>query len=201
MPFTNLQPLQVASLAIARGDRTVVEGLSLSVGAGEILHIRGRNGAGKTSLLEVLCGLRKPAAGGITGAPGLVALHWIGHKNALNPALSPRENLAFWCALNGAGSQRVDSAIERVGIKALRNRPCGSLSTGQRRRAALARLCAAERGWWFLDEPLSGLDTGGIDLLSGLLHEHVSVGGAAVLTSHQPLPDSLPGLRSLELKR
>lgn len=197
---TNPNPaLSVRQLAVARGDRNVVEGLDLAVAPGEILHVRGRNGAGKTSLLEALCGLRQPASGTIEGQPEPQRRHWIGHKNALNPALSPAENLRFWCALNGHPPAGVDAALERVGLKALRHRPCGSLSTGQRRRAALARLLAAPRPWWFLDEPLAGLDHAGIDLLSGLFEGHLRAGGAAVVTSHQPLPETQAGLRTLEL--
>lgn len=192
--------LTVRQLAVARGDRNVVEGLDLSVAPGEILHVRGRNGAGKTSLLEVLCGLRRPASGAVEGLPDPERRHWVGHKNALNPALSPGENLRFWCALNGHAAAGVEQALERVGLKALRHRPCGNLSTGQRRRAALARLLAAPRPWWFLDEPLAGLDHAGIELLSGLFEGHLRDGGSAVITSHQPLPETLSGLRTMELK-
>ena len=197
--------LEVSGLAVARGDRSVVEGLGFSVATGEILHIRGRNGAGKTSLLEVLCGLRHPAAGRIASGPQPAELHWLGHKNGLNPALSAEENLRFWCALNGQPRAAVDAvlepALQRVGLKALRHRPCGKLSTGQRRRAALARLLALPRPWWFLDEPLAGLDQSGIELLTDLLEAHARGGGAVLLTSHQPLPERLPGVRLLDLAR
>ena len=190
--------LQVQQLAIARGDRSIVEDLDFAVAPGEILHLRGRNGAGKTSLLEVLCGLRQPAAGTIEGQPEPERRHWLGHKNALNPALSAEENLRFWCALNGHAHDGVVPALERLGLKALRHHPCGKLSTGQRRRAALARLLAAPRPWWFLDEPLAGLDHGGIDLLAGLLETQVRGGGAVLLTSHQPLAGPA-AVRTLEL--
>ena len=192
--------LQVSNLAVARGDRNVVEALGFAVAAGEILHIRGRNGAGKTSLLEVLCGLRLPAAGRIEGQPDAEQRHWLGHKNALNPALSPDENQRFWCALSGHAEADVGDALQRVGLKAQRHRPCGNLSTGQRRRAALARLLALPRPWWFLDEPLAGLDHAGIDLLAALLETHARNGGAALVTSHQPLPQGLAGVRTLELR-
>ena len=202
MPIPSLQVprLQVSGLAVARGDRNVVEALGFAVAAGEILHIRGRNGAGKTSLLEVLCGLRTPAAGAIDGQPDAGHRHWLGHKNALNPALSPDENLRFWCALSGHVDADVGQALQRVGLKAQRHRPCGSLSTGQRRRAALARLLALPRPWWFLDEPLAGLDHAGIDLLAELLDAHGREGGAALVTSHQPLPQGVAGVRTLELR-
>lgn len=191
--------LQAHQLAVARGDRTIVAGLDFAVAPGEILHIRGRNGAGKTSLLEVLCGLRQPAAGAVENQPEADQHHWLGHKNALNPALSPDENLRFWCALNGHGADGVAPALERLGLKSLRHRPCGKLSTGQRRRAALARLLAAPRPWWFLDEPLAGLDHGGIDLLAGLLEAQVREGGAVLLTSHQPISAGAAAVRHLEL--
>ena len=200
LPFMPSPTLHVSQLAVARGDRNIVAGLDLAVARGEILHIQGRNGAGKTSLLEVLCGLRQPAAGQVEGQPESGQRHWLGHKNALNPALSPEENLRFWCALNGHPAERVLPALQAVGLKALRHRPCGRLSTGQRRRAALARLLAAPRPWWFLDEPLAGLDHAGIELLARLLGGHAAEGGAALDTSHQPLPAGLAGVRSLELK-
>lgn len=192
--------LQVRNLAVARGDRTIVEGLDFAVGEGEILHIRGRNGAGKTSLLEVLCGLRQAQAGSIEGQPAGNQRHWLGHKNALNPALSPEENLRFWCALNSHEAGEVLPALQEVGLKNLRHRPCGNLSTGQRRRAALARLLAVPRPWWFLDEPLAGLDHAGIELLARLLDAHAGKGGAVLVTSHQPLPAGKAAVRSLELK-
>ncbi len=188
-------------LAVARGDRVVAGPLSFAVAPGQVLHLRGRNGAGKTSLLEVLCGLRPPAAGRLENRPEAAQCHWVGHKNALNPALSPRENLAYWCGLNGQPAAGVDTALERVGLKAQRHRSCGVLSTGQRRRAALARLLAAPRAWWFLDEPLSGLDVTALDLLADLLGAHLRSGGAAVVSSHQALPANLPGLLTLELDR
>jgi heme exporter protein A len=194
-----MSALHVQNLAVVRGDRTVVEAVSFTVEEGEILHIRGRNGAGKTSLLEVLCGLRRPGTGRIEGQPEAPQRHWIGHKNALNPVLSPRENLRFWCALGESAAGGVDAALEQVGLKAQRHRPCGSLSTGQRRRAALARLLAVPRPWWFLDEPLAGLDHAGIALLTRLLDGHARGGGSAVVSSHQPLPEQLTGVRILEL--
>lgn len=202
MPKSPASVLRVHALAVARGDRMVLSELSFALAPGEIMHIRGGNGAGKTSLLEVLCGLRVPAAGRIEGQPTAAQHHWIGHKNALNPILTVRENLVFWCALNGHGAANVDSALARVGLKAQRHRPCGAISVGQRRRAALARLCAVSRPWWFLDEPLAGLDRVAIDILADLLHAHTRGGGAAVLTSHQALPDALArGVRELELGR
>src|SRR5690349_10357163 len=93
--------LSFQDLTIARGDHVLLRGLNGAVAAGEILHIRGANGIGKTSLLEVLSGLREAGQGGVTRAFEPEQCHWIGHRNALNPALSPFENLRFWCAVQG----------------------------------------------------------------------------------------------------
>lgn len=195
-----MSSLRVHNIAVVRGDRRIVDGLGFTLGAGEVLHLQGRNGAGKTSVLEVLAGLRQPDDGAIDGRPEPRQQHWLGHKNGLNPALSPVENLEFWAGLNGHRLDAPRAALARVGLKpAQMHRPCGMLSTGQRRRAALARLVAATRPWWFLDEPLAGLDVEGLDVFGALLAEHAAGGGAAVVTSHQPLPPELPGLRALRL--
>lgn len=191
--------LTIRDLAVSRGDRTIFSRLSFDVAPGEILHVQGRNGAGKTTLLETLGGLREPAAGTIEGGPAAAQRHWLGHRSGLNVALTPIENLQFWCALNGAPGDAIVPALERLGIKAQRHRLCGTLSTGQRRRAALARLLAVRRPWWFLDEPLAGIDAAGLQLITDLLTEHAREGGTAIVTSHQPLPDSLPKLRVLAL--
>ncbi len=198
-PALAMSPLSVSDLAVSRGDRTVFSGLSFRVEPGEILHVQGRNGAGKTTLLETLGGLRVQIAGTIAGGPGASERHWLGHRSALNAALTPLENLRFWCALNGAGDSELLPALDQLGVKAQRNRLCGTLSTGQRRRVALSRLLAVKRPWWFLDEPLAGIDAAGLQLITQLLAAHAGEGGTAVVTSHQALPDSLPRLRALAL--
>lgn len=194
-----MKELRVSDLTVTRGDRTLVAGLGFVVAAGEVLHLQGRNGAGKTSLLEVLCGLRAAASGRIDGCPEPDDYHWVGHKNALNPVLSIEENLRFWCSLHDLADPGIEAALGRVGLKSLRHRPCGNLSTGQKRRAALARLVAAPRSWWFLDEPLAGLDAAGLALFGELLQGHLAQGGAAIMTSHQPLPLEAGRVRCLVL--
>jgi len=192
--------LTIRELAVSRGDRSIFSQLSFDVAPGEILHVQGRNGAGKTTLLETLSGLRQPAAGSITGGPQAAQRHWLGHRSGLNLSLTPIENLQFWCALNGAADAQVLPALEQLGVKAQRQRLCGTLSTGQRRRVALARLLAAPRPWWFLDEPLAGIDSAGLQLLTDLLAAHAGAGGTAIVTSHQPLSADLPNLRVLALR-
>lgn len=188
----NAAALVLETLSVARGDRVLFEGLSLRVEPGEVLHLQGRNGAGKTSLLEALAGLRRPEQGRIDG-PAPAQLHWIGHKNALHPALSAVENLEYWCGLQSADPAGIGPALDRLQLKAPRHRPVRTLSTGQKRRTALARLLLQRRGWWLLDEPLAGLDVDGAALVASLLAEHCAAGGGAIVTSHQALPeDGLP---------
>ena len=183
-----MRSLSAENLSVARGDRILFRGLGFTLAAGEALHIQGRNGSGKTSLLETLCGLRRPEAGRITPPPEPRQFHWLGHRNALNLALSPLENLRVGCGVNGAAESAAADALSRVGLRRAAGRPCAQLSTGQKRRAALARLLVQHRNWWFLDEPLAGLDDEGIALFAGLLAEHRAAGGATVLSSHQPVP-------------
>lgn len=187
------------NLSVARGDRIVLCRLSETVSAGEVLHIRGANGIGKTSLLEVLSGLRAPEDGVLHHTPDPETFHWIGHRNALNPALTPFENLRFWCALQDAPTEGIRGALREFELHAVADRPCRQLSAGQQRRTALARLAAVRRPLWFLDEPLSSLDQQGIQHWLALLQDHQKQGGTAVITSHQALPASLPGLRTLDL--
>jgi heme exporter protein A len=191
--------LSFRNVAIARGDHLLLRDVSGAVAAGEILHIRGANGIGKTSLLEVLCGLRHAESGEVSRGFEPEACHWIGHRNALNPALSPFENLRFWCAVHGVADGGVRAALREFELTRVADQPCRQLSAGQKRRSALARLALVRRPLWFLDEPLSALDQRGIGHWLGLLQAHQAGGGAAVITSHQPLPAALPGLRNLEL--
>ncbi|MGH8462317.1 MAG: heme ABC exporter ATP-binding protein CcmA [Stenotrophobium sp.] len=191
--------LSVEDLAISRGSRNLVRGLSFSLDAGEGIHLTGSNGVGKTTLLEVLSGLRRPAAGTITQRPDQQDMHWVGHKNALNLSLTPLENLEFWCGLNGLASGGIGDALTQLGVERTRQRPCRSLSAGQKRRAALARLLLVQRPLWLLDEPLDGLDAQGLQCFAGLLARHLQAGNAAIVTSHQPLPASVAGIRSLQI--
>lgn len=191
--------LEAKALTVTRGHRPLVSDLSFALAAGEVLHLRGSNGAGKTSLLEVLSGLRSVAAGTMTPEPEGGRLHWLGHKNALNLALTPVENLEFWCGLNGRAAHGLVAVLEKLGVAKVRHRPCRTLSAGQKRRSALARLLLDQRPLWLLDEPLDGLDAQGLELFAELLKAHLQGGGAAIITSHQPLPAGVPGVRELRL--
>lgn len=194
-----MTPLISASdLAVGRGDRILLSGLRLSVSPGDVLHVRGRNGAGKSSLIEVLVGLR-PKAGGTLHLTSADRVHWVGHRNALNADLGIQENLQCWCALQDVTATGIGPALERTGLARLRHRPVRTLSAGQKRRAALTRLLLVHRPLWLLDEPLSGLDTQGLALLGQLMNEHVAADGAIVVTSHQSLPGRLARVTVMDL--
>lgn len=163
--------------------------LSWRAGPGNAVRIGGPNGAGKTSLLRLLAGFGWPETGAVR-RDGAVA--WLGHGDGLKADLSPRENLEFHAALVGAGADEVDAAIARVGLAAVSELPCRSLSAGQRRRAAIARLCLERAPIWLLDEPLTALDVAAQRVVEALVDAHGARGGIAVFTSHQPIASRTP---------
>lgn len=190
--------ISVKDLTVTRGGRTLLSNIRFDLAREQALHVAGSNGSGKTTLLETLCGLREAESGSIKGLETAESFHWLGHKNALNPTLTAAENLRFWCKLNRASTDRIENAFDRLQLRAHQHRPSRILSIGQRRRAALARLLAVRRPLWLLDEPLSGLDAGGVDLFADMLRAHLALGGGAVITSHQNLPP-LPSMSRLQL--
>ncbi|MCG8558847.1 MAG: heme ABC exporter ATP-binding protein CcmA [Hyphomicrobiales bacterium] len=179
------------NLACIRGGRTVFEGLSLDVAAGEGLVLRGPNGAGKTSLLRTLAGFIPPAAGrialdgGAEDTPVGEQAHYVGHLNGVKRALTVSENLAFWASYLGGGA--IEESLERLNLWALRDIPAGLLSAGQGRRLGLARLHLVPRPVWFLDEPSVSLDAASQTLLAGLIEGHVRGGGLVLAATHVPL--------------
>lgn len=178
--------LTATDLACRRGERLLFRGLSLTLGPGEALRITGANGIGKSSLIRILAGLLRPFAGSVerTGAMGL-----LDERHALDTAVPLGIALRFWHALDGA-----DDALERVGLDRLGDVPVRYLSTGQKKRAALARLLGQRAPIWLLDEPLNGLDSGGITLVERLIADHLAAGGIAIIASHQPLASGAKAL-------
>ncbi len=194
--------LTATDLACERGGRTIFSALGFSVSGGEALVVTGRNGSGKSSLLRMVAGLLAIAAGRLDLAGGDrersigEQAHYLGHQDALKPALTVAENLDFWTAwLGGAGNSR--DALAAVGLESLGDLPAGYLSAGQRRRLSLARLVAIARPLWLLDEPSSALDTAAQEALRTLMRDHLARGGLILAATHLPL--GLEGARSLEL--
>ncbi|MBI5114467.1 MAG: heme ABC exporter ATP-binding protein CcmA [Rhodovulum sp.] len=188
-------------LACVRGQREVFAGLDFRVGAGEALALTGRNGAGKSSLLRLIAGLVRPAAGSVRldgGDPELTVpeqAHYLGHLDALKPSLTVTENLGFWIDYLGGDPARLGTALEAVALDDLGDLPAGYLSAGQRRRLSIARLVAVARPVWLLDEPTSALDVASQERLAGLMRAHLAGGGLILAATHGPL-----GLDTRELR-
>jgi heme exporter protein A len=185
--------LSAANLACHRGGRDVFEGISFSVVSGELLAITGHNGAGKSSLLRTIVGLVRIAEGQLMlegGDPELSLAeqaHYLGHQDALKPALSVAENLRFWSGFFGAKQAETGPALEAVGLDALADLPAAYLSAGQRRRLSIARLLAVKRPIWLLDEPMTTLDAGAQERLSGFMRGHLAEGGLILAATHGAL--------------
>jgi heme exporter protein A len=189
--------LDAIELQCERGHRRLFDRLSFRVDAGQCLHIAGDNGAGKTSLLRILCGLLIPTAGEVRwhGRPinrvrdeyG-AELAYVGHLNGVKDDLTAAENLSTWAAMAGMQVQaaQVTQALELLAIERFAKWPAGQLSQGQKRRIGLARLTIASQARiWILDEPFNALDQHGVQILNRLIAQRVDSGGAVILTTHQ----------------
>src|SRR5690242_16174382 len=176
-----------------RGGREVFSGLDFEVGSGEALAVTGHNGSGKTSLLRLVAGLLMPADGTIALEGGEAELtlpeqaHYLGHRDALKPALSVMENLSFWRNFLGGEAFDADASLKAVGLDHAAHLPAAYLSAGQRRRLSLARLLAVRRPVWLLDEPTAALDAAGQELFAGLMRDHLARGGLILAATHGPL--------------
>lgn len=189
-------------LCCRRGDRWLFHGIDIALAPGEALWVQGRNGAGKTSLMRMLAGLLAPSALPLPAArPGSVAWHGavalVDERLALDSEAPLAQALAFWAAIDGATAGAMAAAMARVGLAGLDDVPVRYLSTGQRKRAALARLLLADADNWLLDEPLNGLDTAGVALVAELVAAHRADGGTVIVASHQPI--DLPGATTIDV--
>lgn len=186
------------ALACRRGERRLFAGISAAVGPGEALLLRGPNGAGKTTLLMAIAGLVRPESGRIVLArpdpeqPFGETLGLLAHQSGIKGRLTVLENLRFWMALYGAEGDG-SAALDRVGLRPMAGLAAHHLSAGQTRRLALARLIAAERPIWLLDEPVAALDAAGERLVGVLIEEHLERGGLAIAATHHDLAGVDPG--------
>ncbi len=177
-----------------RGGETIFSGIGFALEKGQALIVTGPNGAGKSTLLRVVAGLLPVAAGrlliegGAEDFPSVAsACHYLGHQNAMKTALSVAENLRFWRDFSGADFLSAEQALAMVGLDGIGHLPFGYLSTGQRRRAAIAKLLVSRRPLWLLDEPTAGLDKASEERFGGLMREHCSEGGIIIAATHLPL--------------
>ena len=202
----SLTALEVTGLSGRRGARPVVRNISFTVARGELLALTGRNGSGKTTLLRALALLVTADEGGIRWQGADIRhdrdgwrrqIAWLGHLDGLKGDLSVRENLATACHLRETPATRVDEALGAFDLAPLANRAARTLSAGQRRRAALARVAAADAPLWLLDEPLNALDAPSQAALRTVLGKHLAAGGLAIAATHAAI--DVPNARSLEL--
>ena len=191
--------LRAEGLSCRRGDRELFAGVDLRVEPGQWTHVRGANGAVKTSLLRILAGLAQPDSGEVRWNDSPIAqdraawntdLLYLGHHAAIKDELTPIENLRAASELEGhtLTDEQALRALRRFGLKGREDLPVRFLSAGQRRRVLLARTMTRPAVAWILDEPLTALDSSAIEDFSSLVADHLSRGGLAVVTSHQALP-------------
>lgn len=181
------------NIRCVRGGREIFSGLSFEVQTGQAVAVTGVNGAGKSSLLRMIAGLLPVADGSIAVSGGDAELslaeqaHYLGHRDALKPALTVTENLNFWRDFVGGETNGVQASLEAVRLAHTANLPAAVLSAGQRRRLSVARLIAVRRPLWLLDEPTSALDSAGQKMFAALMKAHLKAGGLIVAATHGPL--------------
>lgn len=197
--------LSAENLAGERGGEIIFSGVGFSLGEGDALVVTGPNGAGKSTLLRIVAGLLPAAAGEVRLEGGEAwpdaesACHYLGHLNAMKTALTVSENLAFWRQFCGEPHLAADEALEMVGLAEVADLPYGYLSTGQRRRAAIAKLLVSYRPVWLLDEPTAGLDTASERQFTGLMKAHLDDGGIVLAATHLPLGLEKAGELAMEI--
>lgn len=202
--------LEAVDLECIRGDRRLFNGLAFQLEAGDLLHLHGHNGSGKTTLMRAVCGLIEPTAGEVRWNGCNIRklrddftreLLYIGHKNGIKDDLTGVENLRVASTLDGSPitDQQAWKALERMGLRGHEDLPTQTLSQGQKRRVALARLLVSQAALWILDEPFTALDRAAIALLQQVIHRHVDNGGMVILTTHQEVELTSGEVRELRL--
>ena len=202
--------LEVRELACVRGDHRLFQGLNFTLHAGELLHLRGSNGSGKTSLLRTICGLMAPAEGQVLWQGKNTRsireeffnnLIYLGHLGAIKGELTALENLRLACQLSGLPYEEdyLLDAIAKMGLAGREDLPTKVLSAGQKRRVALAKLLAQPAKMWVLDEPFNALDVAAVDLLKTLIADHVRADGMVILTTHQEVEIDTGKIRHINL--
>jgi heme exporter protein A len=185
----------VDRLQFERDDQNIFEPISLTVDGGEILQVEGANGAGKTTLMRLLTSALQPTSGSILYQGEdirrcryeyLANILYIGHQPGLKMTLTAEENL-LWMSPTACSGNDIRAALAEVGLRSYEDVPCYSLSAGQHRRVALARLLVSAATIWYLDEPFTAIDKQGVAILQALMRNHVDAGGCLLLSTHQDL--------------
>jgi len=205
--LTSVPLLECADIAFERDDLPLFQGVSFQLFPSHAVQIAGANGAGKTTLLRILATSLAATSGDIlwqgSSVAGRLAAYrgdmlYLGHSAGIKPSLTPRENLAWFFRLFPSSGGDIDDALRRVNLAGFEDTPVHTLSAGQQRRVALARLVLSRARLWLLDEPFTAIDVQGVAGLEQLMADHLAGGGGVLLTSHQRL--SLANLRVLQLE-
>jgi len=202
--------LEVVKLTCVRGERRLFKDLNFSAGCGELIELRGANGSGKTSLLRILCGLSSPVAGEVRwkgkniralGEEYAGEIAYLAHQNGVKDELSALENLRIASGISGfrLAKLQAEQVLTRIGLSRQQNLPARSLSAGQRRRLALARLLTSKATLWLLDEALTSLDDAAIKLAAGFISDHLQNNGIAIVATHQDLSFSADRVHLIQL--
>lgn len=203
--INDVAQIEVNLLSLSRGEKRLIEDLTVTLSSGDILWAQGDNGIGKTTLLEALAGLRRPDNGSITWhkngnavSPSKLAAYQP-HRSYAKPVLSAVEDLNFWAGLSKT-KDLVEETIEHVGLLGRAKIAAHDLSAGQKRRLALAKLILSQKPVWIMDEPAAAMDKSGVDLIDDLIQKHISRGGIAIIASHDAARDLSAHTRKLTLK-
>ncbi|MDP7155735.1 MAG: cytochrome c biogenesis heme-transporting ATPase CcmA [Arenicellales bacterium] len=200
--------LEISDLACTRGYRELFNGINVTVSAGQVLLVEGKNGSGKTSFIRIISGLVLPSQGEVKWE-GLnifkyrseyqQAVSYIGHRNGTKAHLTPMENLLLDPNTATTSKDAAKSALSEVGLDGFEDQQCCNLSAGQNRRVALARALVARTQLWILDEPLTSVDAAGITLLEELYSNHIQLGGSIIMATHQSMNLSANGVKRLDI--
>ncbi len=200
--------LEASQLACERGERLLFDGISFRLESGGLLRVSGPNGSGKTSLLRIVCGLISPLHGKlawqqnpvVAGNEGSLNVKYIGHLAGLSEELTARENLTFYAAMaRFEAAKTIDDALHRLELIGHADLPVRSLSQGQKRRVALARLVLEPASLWVLDEPFIALDERAIAIVQSLIEEHLAAGNVALISTHQEVPIRARSVQQIRL--
>lgn len=198
--------LETRNLGCIRNDRELFGNLDIALSPGQMLVVEGPNGCGKTSLLRILTGLRLADHGEILwrGEPidrlagdYYEQVSYVGHHDGVKAELSCLENLRLARAMGIPSDRDLDDVLDQVQLFRYGDSEAGSLSAGQKRRLALARLLATESMLWVLDEPFTSLDRDSMALFSGLFEQQLQRDGIIVMTSHHEIV--LPAVQLIRL--
>jgi len=193
--------LSATELTLVRGERCLFTGVSFALQSGQLLLLEGPNGCGKTSLLRALAGMLELENGEILWGDSPVqedrqsyfqSLVWLAHRVGLKADLTLVENLQYESSLRPTADVDFGAILERLGIDRLKKLPVRSLSAGQQRRVALARLLLSAAPLWLMDEPFTNLDRNGRELVTEIVGEHLEDGGMCVMAAHQDVVVDAP---------